>query len=122
MVDGGEKDGKKTSKSRYRNIVRQWDKKTGAQEDIVLGENKRKDADGEIAYTFRRVLDPETGVKDAYSEIDIESRGLRELLKETIGDYPGQNFDGETVEITRPFEPLVRKFTRSSKTRVKSHE
>lgn len=42
------------------------------------------------------------------SEVDIEADGLRELLKEMIGsDYPGQNFDGETVNICAPFAPLV---------------
>ena len=53
-------------------------------------------------------MDPETGIKDAYSEIDIEAGGLRELLGEQIGkDYPGQNFDGDTVEIGAPFASLV---------------
>lgn len=54
------------------------------------------------------MTDPETGNKDAGSEIDIEADGLRELLKEQIGnDYPGQNFDGDTVEMSAPFAPLV---------------
>ena len=102
-----EKD-KKVTKSRYRNVVRKWVKSTGAQEDTELGEIKKKETDENVAFTFRRVLDPETGVKDAYSEIEIEAQGLRELLKEHIGnDYPGQNFDGDTVEIARPFAPLV---------------
>ena len=47
-------------------------------------------------------------MKDADSEIDIEADGLRELLKEQIGnDYPGQNFDGDTVEMSAPFAALV---------------
>ena len=47
-------------------------------------------------------------MKDAESEIDIEADGLRDLLKEHIGnDYPGQNFDGDTVEMNAPFAALV---------------
>lgn len=95
-------------KLRYRNIVRQWNKKIGAQEDIDLGEIKKPDEGNDVAFTFRRVTDPETGMKDAASEIDIEADGLRELLKEHIGnDYLGQNFDGDTVEMSAPFAALV---------------
>ena len=93
---------------RYRNVVRQWDKKTGAPEDVDLGEFKKSDNGGDVAFTFRRVTDPDTGMKDADSEVDIEAEGLRELLKEQIGhDYPGQNFDGHTVEMNAPFAALV---------------
>ena len=53
-------------------------------------------------------MDQDTGVKDAYSEVDIEATGLRDLLKEVIGDdYPGQNFDGDIVEMGAPFPALV---------------
>ncbi|KAL9118250.1 MAG: hypothetical protein Q9187_005206 [Circinaria calcarea] len=96
------------AKSRYRNIVRQWNKTTGAQEDVDLGEFKKRNNDGGIAFTFRRTMDPETGIKDAISEIDIEAEGLRDLLREQIGtDYPGQNLDGDTVEMGAPFASLV---------------
>ena len=47
-------------------------------------------------------------MKDAESEIDVEAGGLCDLLKEHIGnDYPGQNFDGDTVEMIAPFAVLV---------------
>ncbi len=70
---------------------------------------------GNLAFTFRRVLpqgagsgDGYTGTEDAYTEVDIEAEGLREMLKKEIGtDYPGQNFDGETINMTAPFAPLV---------------
>ena len=46
--------------------------------------------------------------RDAYSEVDIEAEGLRNLVKEVIGtDYPGQNLEGEKVNITAPYAPLV---------------
>ena len=74
-----------------------------------LGEAGAAKVDGgNIAFTFRRVLNQETGSKDGYSEIDIEAEGLRDLLKESIGsNYPGQNFDGETVNMVTPFQPVV---------------
>ena len=91
-----------------RSVVRSWDKKTGAQEDTDVGEVKQAAHDAEVAFTFRRVMDPETGIKDAYSEVDIEASGLRNLLKDEIGnDYPGQNFDGDIVEMRAPFPALV---------------
>ena len=98
----------KKTKLRYRNIVRQYNRKTGAQEDIDLGEIKKAEDNGDIAFTFRRITGADTGTKDGTSEIDIEADGLRELLKEQIGaDYPGQNFDGDTVEMSAPFTALV---------------
>ena len=102
-------DKEKEKKERYRNVVRKWKKDTGTYEDVDLGEAGATKADGgKIAFTFRRVLNQETGSKDGYSEIDIEAEGLRDLLKESIGsDYPGQNFDGETVNMVTPFPPVV---------------
>ena len=91
-----------------RSVVRSWDKKTGIQKDTELDEVPKATYDAEIAFTFRRVMDPDTGIKDAYSEVDIEAKGLRDLLKEEIGDdYPGQNLDGDIVEMRSPFPALV---------------
>jgi hypothetical protein len=46
--------------------------------------------------------------RDAYSEVDLEAEGLRNLVKEVIGtEYPGQNLEGETVNIIAPYAPLV---------------
>jgi len=74
-------------------------------DNIETGEIKSEK--GDVAFTFRRVLDPDDP-DNTYSEVDIKDDGLRELLKEIIGtDYPGQNFDGDTVNITAPFPSLV---------------
>ncbi|MCJ1417781.1 hypothetical protein MMC32_004126 [Xylographa parallela] len=102
-------DKEKEKKERYRNVVRKWKKDTGTYEDVDLGEAGAAKVDGgNIAFTFRRVLNQETGSKDGYSEIDIEAEGLRDLLKESIGsNYPGQNFDGETVNMVTPFQPVI---------------
>ena len=106
-------DKEKGKKERYRNVVRKWDKDTGTYEDVDLGDaGSAKVDDGEIAFTFRRVLNQDPASKDGYSEIDIEAQGLRELLKESIGgDYPGQNFDGDTVNMGTPFPPLVSRIS-----------
>jgi hypothetical protein len=62
-----------------------------------------------VAYTFRRVYDPQTGEKGAYSELDIEDEGLIALLRSVIDNkYPGVNFDGDLVNMSAPFAPLVR--------------
>lgn len=62
----------------------------------------------DIAYTFRRVYDPETGEKGAYSELDIEGEDLIAILKSVIDNkYPGVNLDGELVTMQAPFPPLV---------------
>ncbi|KAJ5432370.1 uncharacterized protein N7458_011526 [Penicillium daleae] len=45
--------------------------------------------------------------KPAYSEIEVQSQGLRDLLRSVIGDYPGQSFDGTSVYIPGPFQAVV---------------
>lgn len=70
----------------------------------------KKADDGEIAFTFRKkiVSFDQGDIRDANSEVDLEAEGLRNLVKEIIGtDYPGQNLDGETVNIIAPYAPLV---------------
>jgi len=94
--------------SRYRNILRKWDKTTGAHKDTVVGASWfDKPKAKEFAYTFRRVYNPDTGEQDAYSEIEIEDELLIQLLKTEIGKYPGVNFDGELVYMRSPFPALV---------------
>lgn len=97
-------------KSRYRNIVRTFDQKTGVRNDLETdGLPEKKKQDGEIAFTYRSIVLPnDPGDKIAWSEIDVEAVGLRLLLKECIGsNYPGLNLDGDTVNILNPFDPLV---------------
>lgn len=46
--------------------------------------------------------------KFRYSEVDIEARGLRTLLRKVIGDsYPGQSWLGEVINMIGPFTPIV---------------
>jgi len=95
--------------TRYRNILRKWDRTAGAHKDEDVSEANFKKSDSkDVAYTFRRVYDPETGEKGAYSELDIEGEELIALLKSVIDNkYPGINFDGELVNISAPFTPIV---------------
>jgi hypothetical protein len=91
--------------------VRKWNKKEGAYADIDVSLDGKKEEDGEIAFTFRKkIVNYEQGdIRDASSEVDLEAEGLRNLVKEIVGtDYPGQNLEGETVNITAPYAPLVR--------------
>ena len=106
--DQNKPDTGKKETTRYRNILRKWDKNTGSHVDEVVGENffLEQQVKG-VAYTFRRVYDPETGDKGAYSELDIEDPTLIQELKHEIGKYPGVNFDGDMVTMTNPFAPLV---------------
>ena len=96
--------------TRYRNILRKWDRTAGVHKDEDVNEATFKKPESKnIAYTFRRVYDPETGEKGAYSELDIEGEGLIAILKNVMDNrYPGINFDGELVSMTAPFAPLVR--------------
>lgn len=100
-VDG--KDG-----GRYRNILRKWDKSTGAHVDEPIDANFfLKQQSKDVAFTFKRVYDPQTGDKGAYSELDVEDPALIRVLKTEIGKYPGVNFESDIVTIIGPFAPLV---------------
>lgn len=98
--------------TRYRNILRKWDRKAGAHKDEdVSATALKKPESKDIAYTFRRIYDPSTGEKGAYSELDIEGEELIAILKRVIDNkYPGVNFDGELVTMSAPFSPLVMIF------------
>jgi hypothetical protein len=96
--------------------VRQFNKTKGTHEDVdVGGLDLKEEHVEEVAFTFRKTVSEDVGNKlNTYSEIDVEAPGLRTLLRECVGtDYPGQNFDGETVNLAKPFEPLVRITARS---------
>jgi hypothetical protein len=73
----------------------------------VVGEVKKEETNN-VAYTFRRVYDPQTGEKGAYSELDVEDEDLITLLRSAIGTkYPGINLDGDLVSLSSPFAPIV---------------
>ncbi|KAJ2989127.1 hypothetical protein NUW58_g3627 [Xylaria curta] len=94
--------------NRYRNVVRKWDNATGSYRDNVLSEDAhQKTPSKDVAYTFRRVYDVETGEKGAYSEVDIEGDGLITLLKSKLDKYPGVNFDGDIVHYWDELQKLV---------------
>ncbi|PMD53937.1 P-loop containing nucleoside triphosphate hydrolase protein [Hyaloscypha bicolor E] len=109
-ADEQKKDEDKGPKSRYRSVVRKWNKEDGAYVDVDVSLDGKKAEDGEIAFTFRKkVVNFDQGdIRDANSEVDLEAEGLRNLVKEVIGtEYPGQNLEGETVNILAPYAPLV---------------
>lgn len=102
----------KDASSRYRNILRKWDKSTGSHVDEIVGDNFFTQPTKNVAYTFRRVYNPETGDKGAYSELDIEDPGLRGLLSAEIRKYPGVNFDSDIITIRAPFPALIHNWDR----------
>lgn len=94
--------------SRYRNILRRWDKSSGDFKEEIVEENRfDKPPRKEFAYSFRRTYDPETGGKDAYIDIEIEDDKLIELLKGVIGKYPGMNYDTEMLTMNSPFPAII---------------
>jgi hypothetical protein len=58
------------------------------------------------AFTIRKFLDPKTN-EFSRSEVDIEARGLRVLLKEKLTHYPGHLWDSDPVNIQDNFAPIV---------------
>jgi hypothetical protein len=90
-------------------VVRKWNEKDGVYVDVDVGIDGKKAENGEIAFTFKRIRNFDQGDRGKEeSEIDLEAEGLRNLVKEIIGkDYPGQNLEGETVNIIAPYAPLV---------------
>jgi hypothetical protein len=104
--------------TRYRNILRKWDRTAGVHKDEDVSAALKSETK-DVAYTFRRVYDPETGEKGAYSELDIEGEELIAILKSVIDNkYPGINFDGELVSMTAPFSPIVRSQSSWRKTAI----
>ncbi|KAK4446488.1 transitional endoplasmic reticulum ATPase 1 [Podospora aff. communis PSN243] len=101
---------------RYRNILRRWDKNAGSHVDQVVSANFfLKPQTKDVAYTFRRVYDPDTGDKGAYSALDIEDPALIRVLKQEIGKYPGVNFDSDITSMRGPFAALVHNWDKLNK-------
>ena len=109
VIDADGKEITVKAKSRYRNVVRTYDRTTGVRKDTVLEDVVAKKEEEDIAFTFRTFMLPnEPGEKSSRSEIDVEGSGLRRLLKKCIGkDYPGVNVDSERISMANPFEPIV---------------
>jgi hypothetical protein len=97
------------AKSRYRNVVRTYDRKTGVRKDTILEDVVAKKEEEDIAFTFRSFMLPnDPGEKSSRSEIDVEGSGLKRLLKKCIGkDYPGVNVESDRISMSNPFEPIV---------------
>ena len=121
-----EKDEDKGPKSRYLNVIRKWNELVGLYVDVDVdidgkkaedklyddvdgGIEGRKAENGEIAFTFRKIRNyGQGGGPKEESEIDFEAEGLRNLVKKINGkDYPGQNLEGETVNIIAPYAALA---------------
>ena len=87
--------------------MKRTDPKTGTLTEEDLGDNPVKSKEAEIAFTYRRVV-PASGEVDGYSEVDIDAKGLREILKKVIGtEYQGVNLEGDSINIVSPFACLV---------------
>ncbi|KIY04112.1 uncharacterized protein Z520_00804 [Fonsecaea multimorphosa CBS 102226] len=88
-----------------------WDGRSGGRRDTEIGrwnELEGKAPSSKRAFTFRRVMDLTDEKKFKYSEVDVESRELRGLLRKVIGDsYPGQSWEGNTINLIAPFAPVV---------------
>ncbi|KAK3319660.1 putative 26S protease regulatory subunit [Cercophora scortea] len=116
VADDKNDDKKDDKNSRYRNILRKWDRDTGSHKDEVVGANfflEKQSKD--VAYTFRRVYDPASGEKGAYSELEIEDPALIQVLKNEIGKYPGVNLDSGIIAMQNPFSPLVHNWEKLNK-------
>lgn len=95
----------KSDDGRVRNVISKWDPKECRRIDkdastIVKDEKKESHA-----FIFRKVLDEKD--KFRYSEVDIKSSALKDLLHKNLMHYPGHYWDGDTVTIQDPFCPIV---------------
>jgi hypothetical protein len=91
-------------------VISKWNLQTGIRTDEPVNDTSSADKEkGNLALTFRRVLPlgNSSNLDDTYSEVDIESKELRHLLKEVIGEYIGQSWEGRIVNIRSPFAPIV---------------
>ncbi|KAK3690381.1 putative 26S protease regulatory subunit [Podospora appendiculata] len=116
VADDKTDDKKDDSDSRYRNILRKWDRNTGVYKDEVVGANfflEKQSKD--VAYTFSRIYDPASGEKSALSQIEIEDPALIQVLKNEIGKYPGVNLDSGIITMQNPFSPLVHNWEKLNK-------
>lgn len=112
----------KPIENRYRNVLRKWNKDTGAyQEEVVAADRFEKPNKKEFAYTFRRTYIPDAGEKGAYSDVEIEDDNLIKLLEKLIGKYPGLTYDTEMISMTSPFPALIHNWDKL-KAYTKEHE
>lgn len=100
----------KDKKKRIRNVVSKWDPQTGIRKDVPIDDTSLVEQDKSgLAFTFRRVLPRgnSPNQNDGYSEVDIESEELRDMLGEVIGEYTGQSWEGSIANIRSPFAPIA---------------
>jgi hypothetical protein len=91
-----------------RNVISSWNEQQARNVDQdVDAPTAKSDKTQDIAFIFRTVMKTYEKTKPAYSEIEVQSQGLRDLLRSVIGDYPGQSFDGTSVYIPGPFQAVV---------------
>ena len=91
-----------------------WNEENVSREDVpinldgTIAEAKKKaEKPVDYAFTYRRVMDSNNEKKLEYSELDIESPGLRKLLGENITHYPSQLFEEKCLNMLSPFQPLI---------------
>ncbi|CAN8102858.1 unnamed protein product [Discula destructiva] len=108
-ADAAKEEKPKDNSNRYRYILRKWDKDAGAHKDEeVPSDWFEKPKNQDSAYVYRRIYDPDTGEKDATSEIEVENDELIKVLQDIIGKkYPGISFDTETLVMSSPFPAII---------------
>lgn len=91
--------------------MNRWNGNIGGRDDYDIGNirgARSKGAVSETAFTFRKVMDLSDDKKLKYSEVDIEDRELRDLLKKVIGEsYPDQSWEGNITNMIAPFAPII---------------
>ena len=89
-----------------------WNDELARREDRPVdvdgaAEAKGKEKPVEYAFTYRRVMDSNNEKNLEYSELDIESPGLRKILGENVTHYPSELFEEKSLNMLSPFQPLV---------------
>lgn len=97
----------------FRSVVNMWNDDLVRREDVqvnvdgTLAEDRNKEKPVEYAFTYRRVMDSNNEKKLEYSELDIESPGLRKILAENVTHYPSQLFEENILNMMSPYQPLI---------------
>ncbi|SMQ47334.1 unnamed protein product [Zymoseptoria tritici ST99CH_3D7] len=116
-ADGTLVEQKEPPKPRIKRVTARQDMLSGMRIDQdSLDEQKKKggkagEPKDDFVITFREVVPTPFGNSRGYCEVDIVQGKLRDLLKETIKEYPGQSWEGEVVNMTTPFYPLVHNWS-----------
>ncbi|KAI9845158.1 MAG: hypothetical protein M1837_005043 [Sclerophora amabilis] len=97
---------------RVRNVISVWNKVECQRIDRDASELEVKPKEAH-AFIFRKVQD-EQG-KFWYSEVEIKSVDLQQLLRTNLMHYPGHYWEGDVVTIIDPFSPLVHNWDKLQK-------